>query len=54
MVTVITPLTWLIKTDRRHYVSYREAHRQSINEMTGVLGHESALVRLYWAGDNLG
>ena len=24
------------------------------NEMKGVLGHDSALVRLYWAGDNLG
>ena len=23
-------------------------------EMNGVLGHDSALVRLYWAGDNLG
>ena len=23
-------------------------------EMTGVLGHDSALVRLYWAADNLG
>ena len=22
--------------------------------MNGVLGHNSALVRLYWAGDNLG
>ena len=22
--------------------------------MNGVLGHDSALVRLYWAGDNLG
>ena len=24
------------------------------NEMIGVLGHDSACVRLYWAGDNLG
>ena len=24
------------------------------NEMNGVLGHDSAIVRLYWAGDNLG
>ena len=24
------------------------------NEMTGVLGHDSVLIRLYWAGDNLG
>ena len=23
-------------------------------EMKGVLGHDSPLVRLYWAGDNLG
>ena len=22
--------------------------------MNGVLGHDSALIRLYWAGDNLG
>ena len=22
--------------------------------MIGVLGHDSALLRLYWAGDNLG
>ena len=22
--------------------------------MNGVLGHDSALLRLYWAGDNLG
>ena len=22
------------------------------SEMMGVLGHDSALVRLYWAGDN--
>ena len=22
--------------------------------MNGVIGHNSALVRLYWAGDNLG
>ena len=25
----------------------------AINEMIGVLCHDSALVRLYWAGDNL-
>ena len=24
------------------------------NEMDGVLGHDSALLRLYWVGDNLG
>ena len=23
-------------------------------EMNGVLGHDSALVRVYWAGDKLG
>ena len=26
----------------------------TVNEMTSVLGHDSALLRLYWAGDNLG
>ena len=31
------------------YISYH-----SKNEMNGVLGHDSALVRLYWAGDNMG
>ena len=25
-----------------------------MNEMHGVLGHDSALLRLHWAGDNLG
>ena len=25
-----------------------------VNGMNGVLGHSSALVTLYWAGDNLG
>ena len=24
------------------------------NEMNGVSGHDFALIRLYWAGDNLG
>ena len=25
-----------------------------LNEMIGVLGHDTALLRLYWAGDNVG
>ena len=28
--------------------------QEVLNEMKGVLGHHSALLRLYWAGDNLG
>ena len=30
------------------------AKSQKYNEMIGVLGHDSALLRLNWAGDNLG
>ena len=26
--------------------------RETRNEMNGIIGHDSALVRLYWAGDN--
>ena len=29
-------------------------YRVLANEMDGVLGHDSALIRLHWAGDNLG
>ena len=32
-------------------------HRNQVtatNEMNGILGHDSALVRLYWTGDYLG
>ena len=32
----------------------KEYHRSMMNDMNGVLGHDSALIRLYWAGDKLG
>ena len=39
------------------YVTYVDRVRYNFfvqNEMNGVLGHDSALVRLYWAGKHLG
>ena len=38
-------------------VELRAAHthlQQQTTKMIGVLGHFSALLRLYWTGDNLG
>ena len=32
----------------------RYSEREIGGEMIGVLGHDPALVRLYWARDNLG
>ena len=34
--------------------SLRLAIEAAVNEMIGILGLDSALVRLYWTGDNLG
>ena len=42
--------TWAVKRNR----NLDSVNETFTNEMNGVSGHESALVSLYWAGDNLG
>ena len=38
--------------NRKYYIAIL-LYCRYVNEMNGVLGHDSAL-RVYWAGDNLG
>ena len=38
----------------KNQYSFVKVDNSYINEMNGVLGHDFALLRLYWAGDNLG
>ena len=37
-----------------HMTKYITKVAQNKGKIDGVLGHDSTLLRLYWAGDNLG
>ena len=51
MHTLLINVTWNYDL-KKHMMNAEKIF--DLNEMNGVLGHDFALVMLYWAGDNLG
>ena len=60
LITPATPLARIRLAERRSILCNISiivswfVYMSTINEINSVLGHDSTLVRLYWAADNLG